>query len=149
LLRGGEMLLCPRCNHIVPDGEFCNQCGQHLSSIALHLRQLVLAGDAFWVTSQASSFSAGPSPSTEAGVLEADESVPLANAKVPDWLQELPTESVPTDVAERIYPTLRPIGRVRGSVQPNRFFTAIILLTFVLMIGLVSVALFFLLHGGG
>jgi len=39
LLRGEEMVLCPRCHHVVPDGDFCNLCGQTLGGIALNLRQ--------------------------------------------------------------------------------------------------------------
>jgi hypothetical protein len=50
LLRGEDLVLCPRCHHIVPGGDFCNRCGQHLGGIALNLRQLALAGDDFWVT---------------------------------------------------------------------------------------------------
>ncbi|MEJ2212235.1 MAG: hypothetical protein P8129_24865, partial [Anaerolineae bacterium] len=47
LLRGEDRILCPRCHEVVPNGDYCNQCGQTLTGFALHLRQLALAGDDF------------------------------------------------------------------------------------------------------
>jgi hypothetical protein len=149
LLRDGEMVLCPRCRHVVPDGDFCNQCGQSLGSAALNLRQLVLAGDDFWVTAESASLLTPPAGSSEPGLLAPDQSVVLEDAELPDWLQELPVRSVPSEVEARIHPTLRPIETKRGTGQGSTFLITVILLTFVLMLGLVLLSLFVLLRGAG
>jgi hypothetical protein len=145
LLRGEDMVLCPRCHQIVPDGEYCNQCGQGLGALALQLRQLALAGDTFWVTAPAGGSPAQP----DTTLFEPDESVELAEAELPDWLQELPTESAPPDVESRIYPSLRPIRAepVRHA-QQGRFLTALVLLAGLVLLGLVILAFFLLLRGG-
>ena len=105
LLRGEDMVLCPRCHQVVPGGEYCNQCGQGLGVIALQLQQLAMAGDTFWVTS-----GGGESSSFEEQILlEPDEALDLADAEPPDWLQELSTESGPPEIGPRIYPALQPI----------------------------------------
>lgn len=145
LLRGGDMVLCPRCHQVVPDGEYCNQCGQSLGGIALRLKQLALAGDDFWVTASAAQAPA----SVESSLFEPDESVQLADAELPDWLQELPVETAPSDVEERIYPSLMPIQeQERGAGQQGRFLVIVILLTGLLLLSLVSMAFVILLRGG-
>jgi hypothetical protein len=149
LLRGGEMVLCPRCRHVVPGGDFCNQCGQGLSGAALNLQQLVLAGDDFWVTAESGVLLTPPAGSSEPGFLAPDQSVALEDADLPDWLQELPVRSVPPEVEVRIHPALRPIQTRRGTGQRSTFLVTVILLTFVLMLGLVFLSLFVLLRGAG
>ena len=149
LLRGEEMVLCPRCRHVVPGGGFCNQCGQSLRSVALNLQQLVLAGDDFWVTAESALLSTSPAGSTESGLLAPDQSVVLEDAELPDWLQELPVRPVLPEVEARIHPALRPIETKRGAGQRSTFLTTVILLTFVLMLGLVFLSLFALLRGAG
>ncbi|MGD2205729.1 MAG: zinc ribbon domain-containing protein [Anaerolineae bacterium] len=144
LLHGEEMVLCPRCHQVVPEGEFCNQCGQSLSGLALHLRQLAMAGDAFWVTSEATT----PSPDAEKVSLEPDKSVELAQPELPDWLEELPTQSAPDEVQSRIYPALQPIEERRGTTQNTSFLVIIILFMLVLMLGLMFLVIFFLMRGG-
>ncbi|MGD9405176.1 MAG: hypothetical protein PVH95_08505, partial [Anaerolineae bacterium] len=105
LIRGEEMVLCPRCRQIVPHGEFCNQCGQKLGVMALDLHQLALAGDDFWVSDGVLELP----EETDTGLLEPDDSVVLAEAELPDWLKELPTESVAAETKPHVYPSLRPI----------------------------------------
>jgi hypothetical protein len=86
LLHGDGLVLCPRCRQVVPDGDFCNQCGQGLTGLALGLRQLALAGDAFWVAEDTAMLPSSVEPS----LLPPDASVELADAQLPDWLQEVP-----------------------------------------------------------
>jgi RNA polymerase subunit RPABC4/transcription elongation factor Spt4 len=145
LIRGEEMVLCPRCHQVVPDGEFCNQCGQGLGPLALRLKQLSMAGDAFWVTAEAPP----PEPSVDDVIWAPDETVELAKGDLPDWLQELPIESVPREVESHIYPALRPIERQSGTAQGNNAFMFAILLAFVLMLGLVVLTLLLALGAGG
>ena len=146
LLRGEEMVLCPRCHEVVPDGKFCNQCGQSLGGIALQLRQLAQAGDSFWVTAGVTE-----SPiSVESGLFGPDESVPLAKAELPDWVRELSPKSVPPDVEARIYPSLRPLqAKQQGATGQRRFLAIVILLAGLLLLSLVFMAFFLLLRGGG
>jgi hypothetical protein len=145
LLRGQDRVLCPRCHQVVPDGEYCNQCGQNLSGLALHLQQLALAGDTFWVTSEAA-FS--PTAPEETSLLP-DESVILASPELPDWLHELSAEGVPAEVESHIYPALRPITKQREGTTRNRtFLTVVSVFLFVLIVGLMLLALFILLRGG-
>jgi hypothetical protein len=144
LLRGEEMILCPRCHQVVPDAEYCNRCGQSLGGIALNLQQLALAGDDFWVSAR----SQQPADDTGIGLFEPDDSVVLADAELPDWLQELP-KSVPPDVEARIYPSLQPIHTQRQEMgQPARFWAPFILLTMLTFLGLVLTILLVLLRGG-
>jgi hypothetical protein len=145
LLRGEEMVLCPRCHQVVPSGDYCNQCGQGLGAIALHLHQLAMAGDTFWVTSA----SGESSSSEELALLEPDETLDLADAEPPDWLQELSTEAAPPEIGPRIYPALQPIEIESTGSRRNLFFTVIILLMFLVLVGMVVVALLVLLGGLG
>jgi len=149
LLRGEEMVLCPRCRQVVPHGEFCNQCGQSLDAIALDLQQLAVAGDDFWVSAGAPEEVSDLPDDMEPALLEPDESVVLAEAEVPDWLRELPTDSAPAEVKAHIYPSLRPI--IEEPEQPvarqGRFLTPVFLLLALLLLGLVFVVVFLLLSG--
>ncbi len=145
LLRGEEMVLCPRCHQIVPEGDYCNRCGQSLGGIALQLRQLAMAGDAFWVTSESVEPDGGPEPTT----FQPDQSIDLEDAELPDWLQEIPTETAPAEVETRIYPALQPIQDREPSGTSNRFLILVILLMLVLMVGLMMLTLFVLLGGRG
>jgi hypothetical protein len=145
LLRGEEMVLCPRCHEVVPAGEFCNQCGQSLAGIALQLRQLAQAGDSFWVTAGAAESPAG----AEASLFGPDESLQLAKAELPDWVRELSPKSAPPDVEARIYPSLRPLQQKgQGATGQGRFLMIVILLAGLLLLSLVVIAFFFLLRGG-
>jgi len=148
LLRGEEMVLCPRCHHVVPKGEFCNQCGQGLGS-ALSLRQLALAGDEFWVTAAASGPTAASPGRAELSSLQPDDSVALAEGEVPDWLQELPAKSAPAEVQAHIYPSLRPIEEESQPVARGRFLTAVILLLGLLLLSLVFLVVYLLVSGAG
>jgi hypothetical protein len=145
LLRGEEMVLCPRCHQVVPSGDYCNQCGQGLGAIALQLQQLAKAGDEFWVTSGGGEISS----LEESALLEPDETLDLADAEPPDWLQELPAEDVPPEVGPRIYPALQPIEQEQTSSRRNAFFTVVILLMFLLLVGIIVMALFVLLGNLG
>ena len=149
LLRGEEMVLCPRCRQVVPHGEFCNQCGQGLEAIALDLQQLALAGQDFWVAAgtseQQSVFPEGMDPVQP----EPDESLMLAEAEVPDWLKELPADSAPEEVKAHIYPSLKPIIE-ESEEQPaeqGRLFAPVFVLLALLLLGLVVVVVFLLLSG--
>jgi hypothetical protein len=133
---------------VVPAGDFCNRCGQNLGGIALNLRQLALAGDDFWVTA-AAAVPATPLGGPEAGLLEPDESVVLADANLPDWLQELPTESAPPEVQAHVYPSLQPIKEEREFSRQGGIFTAMILLLGLLLLGLVAMVVFLLVGGAG
>lgn len=148
LLRGEEMVLCPRCRQVVPHGEFCNQCGQSLEAIALDLQQLAVAGDDFWVSAGAPEQPSDLPDDMEPALLEPDESVVLAEAEVPDWLRELPTDSAPAEVKAHIYPSLRAIEETEQPVvRQGRFLTPVFLLLALLLLGLVFVVVFLLLSG--
>jgi hypothetical protein len=147
LLRGQDDVLCPRCHQIVPDGDFCNRCGQSLGGIALNLRQLALAGDDFWVTA-ASTVPEESFGEPEAGTWEPDESVTLAEAEFPEWLQALPSEPMPTKEQPRVYPTLTPIEGEREFSRQGRLFTVVIVLLGLLLLGLVVMVVFLLVGGG-
>jgi hypothetical protein len=145
LLRGEEMVLCPRCHQVVPDGEYCNQCGQGLSGLALHLKQLAMAGDTFWVTSEATI----PDSAPKETILVPDPSVALAPPELPDWLQELPGDRAAREVDSHVYPALRPLQRQRESATKNTsFLVVVIVFLLVLMLGLMFVTIFVLLRGG-
>jgi hypothetical protein len=160
LLYGEDRVLCPRCHQIVPDGEYCNQCGQGLEGLALHLRQLAMAGDTFWVTSGPDALpDASPdtlpdtSPDTmfqpEETLLQPDESVPLAEPELPDWLQELPVDQLPTGTEPRVYPALRPIVQEREPApRNNTFLITVIIFMLILLLGLVFLAILILLRTG-
>lgn len=145
LLRGEDMVLCPRCHQVVPGGDYCNQCGQGLGAIALQLQQLAKAGDTFWVTSGGGETSS----LEESTLLEPDETLDLADAEPPDWLQELSVESAPPEIGPRIYPALQPIEQEPAGSHRNLFFTVVFLLMFLLLVGMVVVALFVLVGGLG
>ena len=147
LLRGEDMVLCPRCRQVVPHGEFCNQCGQGLDSIALDLQQLALAGQGFWVSDATFEQASELPESMEPGLFEPDESVALAEAEVPDWLKELPADSAPAEVKAHIYPSLRPIEEVEEPARQGRFLTPIFVLLALLLLGLVAFVAFLLLGG--
>jgi hypothetical protein len=146
LLRGEEMVLCPRCHEVVPGGEFCNQCGQGLGGVALQLRQLAEVGDAFWVTAGVAESSA----SVESNLFGPDESVQLARAELPDWVRELSPQTAPPDVEARIYPALRPLKREgQAAAGQGRFLVMAILLMGLLLLSLVFMVFFILVRGGG
>ncbi len=152
LLTGEENVLCPRCHHIVPDGKFCNQCGQGLSGIGLHLRQLALAGDTFWVASGEPA-AAVPAPMPgEAPVLEPDESVQLAQADLPDWLREipaLPLAAAPARSEGHVYPALKPIEAAPVQRSQRSFLVAVLLLMMVMLLGIVFMAILVALRSLG
>ncbi len=148
LLRGDERVLCPRCHHIVPNGDFCNQCGQGLAGIALRLQQLALAGEDFWVTAAALAPGREPTESAEASLLAPDDSVELAEAELPDWLNDLPLESAPAEVKAHIYPSLRPIED-ETAASPRRFWSLTLVLLGLILLSLVFLALIFLWRGLG
>jgi hypothetical protein len=102
-----------------------------------------MAGETFWVSSGGSE----PGSLEEPDLLEPDESLELADAEPPDWLQELSTESAPDEIGPRIYPALEPIGSKPSGSRRNLFFTAVIVLMFLVLVGMVVVALFVLLGG--
>jgi hypothetical protein len=147
LLRGEDMVLCPRCHQIVPDGDFCNQCGQGLSGIALHLRQLALAGGDFWVTAAPADATAPEPPEEESVQFEPDEEVTLEQADLPDWLQDLPKARPPDEVKERIYPSLQPVVEEPPAGRPSRFLVAVMLLMLMLIAGLVAIGVLFMMQG--
>jgi hypothetical protein len=143
LLRGDEMVLCPRCHHVVPDGEFCNVCGQGLGGIALNLRQLALAGGDFWVTALSP-----PRAATESegqGVLEPDELVRLDEADLPDWLQELSVEAAPPEVQAHTYPSLEPIAESQGGQRRTTPWVFLVLA--LLLLGLIVGVGYLLMRG--
>jgi hypothetical protein len=134
---------------VVPNGSYCNQCGQSLMGVALSLQQLDMAGDDFWVAGEDASLSA-PSPgSIEGDSLAGGDYLLAQDAELPDWLRDLTAKSAPTEPGPRIHPSLRPIGAERGPLSRNTFFTAAIVLMFVLMLGLVFLTLLVVLRGGG
>ncbi len=143
LLRGEGMVLCPRCRHIVPHGDFCNQCGQKLGAIALDLHQLAIAGNDFWVSASPLE----PLEETESTALEPDQSVVLVEAELPDWLKELPDDPMPAEAKPHIYPSLRPIEEVEQPVVRGRFITPVFLFLALLLLALVSVVVFLLVSG--
>lgn len=145
LLHGEDMVLCPRCHQVVPGGDFCNQCGQSLSNIALKLRQLAMAGDAFWVTSETDT---DLDESALAPSLEPDESVELDTAELPNWLQEL-TSLAPPDVEDRIYPSLEPIAKASDKGSRSNLLTILVLAMFVLMLGMIVLTIFIALGRAG
>lgn len=148
LLRGEEMVLCPRCRQIVPHGEFCNQCGQGLEAVALDLQQLALAGHDFWVSAGTFEHPSALPDSMVPAQIEPDESVVLAEAEVPDWLKELPVDSAPAEVKAHIYPSLKPIEEPEEQpVRQGRFLTPVFVLLAFLLLGLVAVVVFLLLSG--
>jgi hypothetical protein len=75
--------------------------------------------------------------------------VVLADADLPDWLQELPTESAPAEVQARVYPSLKPIEEEREFSRQGGLFTAMILLLGLLLLGLVVMVVFLLVGGAG
>jgi len=147
LLRGEEKVLCPRCHQIVPDGDYCNQCGQSLVGIALNLRQLAMAGDDFMITST----TAPPSPAAarvpvvaaaeDTLALAPDESIELEAPELPDWLEELPKTRAPREVRERIYPTLRPVESNEATQDQGRYLVAVVILLTLALVGLVGFVL--------
>lgn len=147
LLRGEEMVLCPRCRHIVPHGEFCNQCGQSLDAIALDLQQLAVAGQDFWVTAGSFEQPSELQDSMEPTKLEPDEAVVLAEAEVPDWLKELPADAAPDEVKAHIYPSLRPIEEAEPPARQGRLLTPVFVLLALLLLGLIGFVVFLLLTG--
>lgn len=147
LLRGEDLVLCPRCHEVVPDGDYCNQCGQALSGIALHLRQLALAGDDFWVTSPSTPAETAPAEIDSSFFFE-DESLELEEAELPDWLHELPVEWAPDQVRERVYPALRPMQERQADARQGNFLIYLILLMGLLLVGLVAITLVVLIQAG-
>jgi hypothetical protein len=144
LIHGGGQILCPRCHQVVPSGEFCNQCGQLLRGIALRLRQLALAGEEFWVTSEVMAIE-----ESLAGRDEEDDTLELAQGDFPDWLQEIPVRSVEGRGMPRIHPSLEPIATGSWSLWSSRALILVAILMFILMVGLAFLALAVLRGGGG
>lgn len=140
LLRGDEMVLCPRCHQVVPHGEYCNQCGQSLAGIALNLKQLAMAGDDFWVTASALAGAVGPAEGLPGSLVEPDESVVLAQGDLPEWLDELPKAHV--------YPSLRPIERQKAAAH-RPFWTVAIVMLALILLSLVFVAIILMSRGFG
>ena len=143
LLRGEDMVLCPRCHHVVPDGEFCNVCGQTLGGIALNLRQLALAGGEFWVAAISP-----PSPASASGDqagLAPDELLMLDKADLPDWLKELSVEETPPEVPAHTYPSLEPIAGDQR--QQGRFVILAVIFLGLLLVTLISGVAFLLIRG--
>ena len=131
LLQGEDLFLCPRCHSIVPDGEFCNQCGQGLSGLALELKQLSTAGKDFWVTSETARSFRTPEPA-EASSLD---SLALVDAdELPDWVRELNTAAMPTDVKDRVYPALEPIPEEEPAKRNNLFMILVLVMFGILVI---------------
>jgi hypothetical protein len=145
LLYGEDLVLCPRCHQVVPDSEFCNQCGQGLAGIALQLKQLAMAGDSFWVTSEGTISDTDGEP---VEMFSPDESVPLVEGVLPEWLEELNSAEAPPEIEARIYPSLEPIEKSQENHR-NTAFMVIVLLMFVVMIGLIVLALIAALNPGG
>jgi hypothetical protein len=148
LLRGQEYLLCPRCHQVVPNADFCNYCGQGLSGMALSLQQLALAGEDFWVTGGAGPATPAAVQSSKTSLWEPDESMELAAGDLPDWLQELPTETAPAEVQAHIYPALRPMEAQRGTIQQGGFLIWIVLFMGLMLLGLVAITILLLVQGG-
>jgi hypothetical protein len=146
LLYGEDLVLCPRCHQIVPDGEYCNQCGQGMEGMALRLSQLAMAGDEFWVTSAPDGLPADP----EETLLLPDESVSLAAPELPDWLQELPSKELPAESESRIYPALRPIDEEHDRLpRSGAFLTVVIASILILVLGVTFLAILILVRTGG
>jgi hypothetical protein len=148
LLRGDEMILCPRCHHVVPDGEFCNQCGQNLAGIALNLKQLALAGDDFWVTASTLAGAGGPAEGLPGSLLEPDESVVLAEGDLPEWLDDLSMGLGPAVGKAHVYPSLRPI-EAQVSAAPRSLWIGAIVMLGLILLSLVFVAIILLSRGLG
>jgi hypothetical protein len=144
LLWGDDMVLCPRCHHVVPDGEFCNLCGQGLGGIALNLRQLALAGGDFWVTAL-SPPPAAPE-SAEQSLVEPDESLQLDKAELPDWLEELSVEA-PPEAQAHTYPSLQPIAEGEGESRRGHAMAWIFVLLALLLVSLVAGVAYLLVRG--
>jgi hypothetical protein len=137
LLHGEDMVLCPRCHSIVPEGEFCNQCGQGLSGLALELKQLSTAGKDFWVTSETAQSLRAPEPAETSAL----DSMALVDAsELPDWVRELNTSTMPTDVKERVYPALEPIPEDEPA-KSNNLFMILVLVMFGILVILVVLTL--------
>lgn len=148
LLRGEDLVLCPRCHHIVPGGGFCNRCGQHLGGIALNLKQLALAGDDFWVTAATPASPAMPAGPAESSLVEPDASVVLADAELPDWLKELPVDSALAEVQAHVYPSLTPIQEGKRRTYRGTVLTLALLVLVLLLLSLVAFVVFLLVTGG-
>ncbi|HSJ59480.1 MAG TPA: zinc ribbon domain-containing protein [Anaerolineae bacterium] len=152
LLRGEELVLCPRCHRVVPSGDYCNQCGQSLTGIALNLRQLALAGDDFMITSATAPASPAPArvpvPSAPPNTFSfsPDESVKLEDPELPDWLEELPKTRAPREVRERIYPTLRPVESTEAPASQSRYLVAVVILLTLALISIVGFAVLLLIR---
>jgi hypothetical protein len=147
LLRGEDLVLCPRCHQIVPGGGYCNQCGQSLGGIALDLRQLAVAGGEFWVTSSAIPTGSAPAES-EADFLAEDDLQQLEHAELPDWLQEMPVPAASDAARVRVYPALQPVPPVQAGAIKGRFLIFLILLMGLMLLGLVVVTILVLIQAG-
>lgn len=141
LVHGPDRVLCPRCHHVVPGGDFCNQCGQELTGIALRLDHLAQAGEAFWMTPNASELPASP----ESALLRPDDSVELTVTKLPGWIQELAPEPEANNTKERIHPSLQPLqSGPLTSRRRGQFLIVVILLTGIMLASLIVLTLFIL-----
>lgn len=143
LLRGEDMVLCPRCHHVVPEGEFCNLCGQSLGGIALNLRQLALAGGDFWVAAMSPPRLAPESTDQEG--LAPDGSVRIDAAHLPDWLKELSVEAAPPQVQAHTYPSLEPIAT--ETPRRGRPMVFVFLLLALLLLALIAGVGYLLMRG--
>ena len=152
LLRGDELVLCPRCHRVVPGGDYCNQCGQSLAGIALNLRQLALAGEDFMITSAATptlpapARTPVPSASPDTFSFSPDESIELEDPELPDWLEELPKTRAPREVRERIYPTLRPVEGTEATGSQGRYLVAVVILLTLALISIVGFVVLLLIR---
>ena len=148
LLHGEDYVLCPRCHQIVPDGEYCNQCGQGLAGMALSLALLSAAGDSFWVTSEPDS----PLASLEETELQPDDWAALSAAELPDWLPEAPSAKPPATREPRIYPSLEPVADEGAELSSSKGFpfVAVVSALLILMAIMILVILILvLLRGAG
>ncbi|MEJ2212236.1 MAG: hypothetical protein P8129_24870, partial [Anaerolineae bacterium] len=76
-----------------------------------------------------------------------DESMELEEAELPDWLHELPVETAPAQVRERVYPALRPMQERQATGVQSNFVIYLILLMGLLLVGLVAVTVLVLVQG--
>jgi hypothetical protein len=80
-------------------------------------------------------------------VLEPDESVLLDEAELPDWLKELPAESVRPEVQAHTYPSLEPITEEEAQQGQGRFMLLVFLLLGLLLLSLIVAVGFLLMRG--
>jgi hypothetical protein len=145
LLCGETSVLCPRCRHVVEAGTFCNQCGQELAGLALSLKQLDMAGGDFWVTG----VNSAPESELEPATAPLEEAVSLAEAELPDWLRQFPSEAPLPETKAHIVPSLEPLGTRKSGNTRSRFLTVAIVLMGFLLLGMLAFVIIALVQAGG